>query len=139
MNMALYFRNFAGSGIKTPFDQMRANAMINAQHDTRGMSVLVFNANYLLQEARHQDLYYILSLWAVEPMKRSPVKFRKYPEAGEKALQKRMEIFKNHFYMARHIHDCFVDKAIEHMMIAIDNELSLHCPDLKRSQEMRYA
>ncbi len=139
MNMALYFRNFIGSGIKTPFDQMRANAMINAQHDKRGMSILIFNANYFLQEARHQDLYYILSLWAVEPTKRSPAKFKKYPEAGRKALYKRVETFRKYFYMARHIHDCFVDKAIEHMMIAINNELSILCPDFEKSSEMRYA
>jgi hypothetical protein len=139
MNMALYFRDFSDTGIKTPFDQMRANAMINAQHDTRGMSILVFNANYFLQEARHQDLYYILSLWAVEPTQRSPVKFRKYPEAGKNALYKRMDTFKEHFYKARHIHDCFIDKAIEHMIIAIDNELALLCPNLKQAHEMRYA
>ena len=139
MNLALYTRSFPGTGLKTPFDQMRANAMINARHDTRGMSVLIFNANYFLQEARHHDLYYILSMWAVEPIKRNPVKFKKYPESGKKALYERVEIMKKNFYMARHIHDCFVDKAADHMMIAIDNELSLLCPDLKQSYAMRFA
>ncbi|MCK5374158.1 MAG: hypothetical protein KAJ40_02640 [Alphaproteobacteria bacterium] len=138
MNMALYSRNFSGTGIKTPFDQMRANAMINARHDTRGMSILIFNVNYFLQEARHQDLYYVLSTWAIEPMRRSPAKFKRYPEAGKKALYKRVDICKRNFYMARHIHDCFVDKIVEHMMIAIDNELSLICPDIKHS-DMRCA
>ncbi len=138
--MALYTRDFTGTDIKTPFEQMRSNAMINARHDLRGMSVLIFNANYFLQEARHQDLYYILSLWAVEPTKRSPVKFRKYPKAGRNALYKRVEILRKHFYMAPHIHDCFVDTAIDHMMIAIDNELSIIHPDIKQSHNnMRYA
>ncbi len=136
--MALYFRDFSETGISTPFDQMRANAMINASHDTRGMSILIFNTNAFLQEARHQDLYYILSAWAVEPTKRSPAKFKRYPKAGKKALYKRVEIFKEKFYMAHHIHDYFVDKAVQHMLIAIDNELSLLCPDHQNSS-MCYA
>lgn len=138
MNMALYSRDFTGTGIKTPFDQMRANAMINARHDTRGTSIINFNINAFLQKARHDDLYYILSMWAVEPIMRSPVKFRKHPEAGKKALYKRVASLRKNFYSTRHIADWFADTAYEHMMIAVDNEIALIQPDL-RSQHMRYA
>lgn len=136
--MALYTRDFSGTDINTPFDQMRANAMINARHDTRGTSIINFNINAFLQKARHNDLYYILSMWAVEPINRSPAKFRKHPEAGKRALYKRIESLKNNFYSTRNIADWFTDTAYEHMMIAVDNEIALIQPNL-RDQQMRYA
>lgn len=133
MNMALYARDFTGTGIKTPFDQMRANAMINAQHDTRGMSIINFNISAFLQQAKHDDIYYILSLWAVEPVKRSPAKFRKYAEAGERALYKRAEALKTNFLKTPHIADWLAETAAEHMFSAIEEEMNVLHPDIKKS------
>lgn len=133
MNMALYTRDFSGTGIKTPFDQMRANAMINAKHDVRGMSIINFNINAFLQQARHDDLYYILCQWAVEPIKRSPSKFKRYPEAGERALHKRAIALKNNFVKTPHMPDWLADTALEMMHSAIEEEMLTLCPELKKS------
>lgn len=133
MNMALYARDFTGTGIKTPFDQMRANAMINARHDTRGMSIINFNINAFMQQAKHEDIYHILSLWAVEPVKRSPTKFRKHPEAGERALYKRADVLKDNIYSTPHIPDWLADTAIDYMYAEIAKEMSALRPDLKKS------
>ncbi len=132
--MALYTRDFTGTGIKTPFDQMRANAMINARHDTRGMSIIIFNLNAFLQQARHEDIYHILSLWAIEPLKRSPAKFRKYPEAGEKALYKRAKALQENLYKTPHIPDWLSESALEYMFNAIEQEMSIFSPNLKQSR-----
>tara|TARA_R110001592_G_scaffold20926_11_gene84687 strand:+ start:3513 stop:3929 length:417 start_codon:yes stop_codon:yes gene_type:complete len=133
MNMALYVRDYAGTGIKTPFDKMRANAMINARHDTRGMSIIEFNINAFLQQARHEDVYHILRLWAVEPLKRSPSKFQKYPEAGEKALYKRAQALKDNLLRAPHIGDWLAESASEHMSRAIEQELNVLHSNIKHS------
>jgi len=134
MNMALYARDFTGTGIKTPFDQMRANAMINARHDTRGMSIIIFNLNAFLQQARHEDIYHILSLWAVEPIKRSPAKFKKHPEAGEKALYKRAKALQENLYKTPHIPDWLSETSLEHMFASIEKEMSIFALDQKQSR-----
>ncbi len=138
MNMALYARDFTGTGIKTPFDQMRANAMINAHHDTRGMSIIIFNLNAFLQQARHEDIYHILSLWAIEPLKRSPAKFRKYPKAGKKALYKRAKSLQEKLYKAPHIPDWLSETSLEYMYNSIEKEISAFNMKQKQSH-MRMA
>lgn len=127
MNMSLYARDFTGTGIKTPFDQMRANAIINARHDVSGMSVINFNINAFLQKARHDEIYYILNLWAIEPIKRNPEKFKKYTDFGKRALQKRAEILRRNFEKAPQIHDWFIDTAMSSISEAIEQEIgSIH-------------
>ncbi len=134
MNMELYKRSFVGTQIKTPFDQMRANAMINAQHDERGLSILHFNINAFMRDGRYEDLFYILKLWAVEPMKRQPQKFQRYPLAGYKALMGRIKILETSLAKRANMSQWFIETSAAQMREITDQYIHDLCPDLQEKQ-----
>ncbi len=77
---------FKGTNIKTPFEIMRASAIIHASMDTCGLSLINFNLTTFLTRGREEDAHFILSLWAIEPIKHQTQKFRQNPNAGQQAL-----------------------------------------------------
>ncbi len=137
MNMALYQRDFSSIGIKAPFDQMRANAMINAQHDTRGLSVLLFNINAFLMQGRRRDLVNILQLWAIEPIKRNKHKFKQHPQAGLRALQNRIQVLEDTLSGQPGIGYLFTKDAAADMNAAVEKQMYALCPELEGVQKQR--
>lgn len=134
MNMESYTREFKGSELKTPFDQMRANAMINAGHDDRGLSVLHFNICAFLNQGRRNDIHYILKLWAIEPINKNAQKFRKYPEAGYNALLKRITILEKSLSKHRNIGYWFTKDAAAEMRNALEKEMQNLSPNFLQGE-----
>lgn len=137
MNMALYTRDFSNTGIKAPFDQMRANAMINAQHDTRGLSVLLFNINAFLLQGRRRDIMSILQLWAIEPIKRNKHKFKQHPEAGLRALYNRIHTLEEKLSGQPGIGCLFTKDAAAEMNAMVEQQMYALCPELEGVQQQR--
>lgn len=129
MKTAFNIRDFSGTTIKTAFDQMRANAVINAQHDTRGLSIISFNISAFIQDARYDDAYFLLNKWAVAPILRSPSKFKRYPRAGHDALYKRAMTLAQDLSDKRLIPYWFVESIMEQMNEQIAEHYSRLCPD----------
>lgn len=135
--MALYKRDFSSIGINAPFDQMRANAMINAQHDTRGLSVLLFNISAFLTQGRRKDTLNILKLWAVEPIKRNKAKFKQHPEAGLRALTNRVQILEDSLSGQPGIAYWFTKDAAAGMNAVVEQEIYALCPELGGAEKQR--
>ncbi len=129
MKMVFNTRDFSGTTIKTAFDQMRANAVINAQHDTRGLSVISFNISAFIQDARYDDAYFLLNKWAVAPIIRSPSKFKRYPRAGHDALYKRAITLAQDLSDKRLIPYWFVESIMKQMNEQITDHYARLCPD----------
>lgn len=137
MNMALYTRDFSNIGITAPFDQMRANAMINAQHDKRGLSVILFNINAFLMQGRRRDILNILKLWAVEPIKRNKHKFKQHPEAGLRALCNRIKTLETSLSGQPGVGCLFTKDAAADMIAAVEKQMYALCPELEGVQKQR--
>lgn len=121
MKQSLNARDFAGTQIKTPFEKMRANAIVNAKYDTCGLSIISFNVFAFLQHGKSEDAYFLLRRWAIEPIKRNPVKFMKYPEAGYSALIKRVMKLDRDLAIKQNIPDWFAERATAQMRKAVDD------------------
>lgn len=106
---------FKGTNIKTPFEVMRASAIINANIDTRGLSLINFNLTTFLKKGREEDCYFILSLWAVIPIKNRPQHYIKHPQTGQQALIKRTEELINHLKKRSDTSDYFIEIAHNRM------------------------
>ncbi len=137
MNMALYTRDFSSIGLTIPFDQMRANAMINAQHDTRGISVLLFNINAFLSQGRRRDILNILKMWAIEPIKRNKDQFEQHPEAGLRALMNRIQTLETSLSGQPGIGCLFTKDAAAGMNAMVEKEMYALCPELEGAEKQR--
>lgn len=123
MKQSLSARDFAGTQIKTPFEKMRANAIVNAKYDTCGLSIISFNVFAFLQHGKSQDAHHLLCRWAVEPIRRNPSKFIKYPEAGYSALIKRVMKLDRDLAIKQNIPDWFAERATAQMRKAVDDAM----------------
>ena len=114
---------FKGSGIKTPFEKMRANAIINAKLDTVGMSLINFNITAFLGRSRHEDAFLILSLWAIKPIRDNLNAFQSNPHQGEEALNKRISVLIERFQTRPDMTPAFLDAATIRMNTAVESEI----------------
>ncbi len=129
MRMVYKASDFEGTKIKSAFDQMRANAVINAQHDTRGLSIISFNICAFIQQARFDDAYFVLNEWAVAPLLRNPQKFRKYPRAGMNALYKRAQVLIKDMSKRQNIPYWFIERIQSEMDMNIEEYYAELCPN----------
>lgn len=125
MKKIIRISDFKDTTIKTPFEQMRANAIINATQDAAGLSMINFNITTFLAKHRHEDAYFILSLWAVKPISTQTEKFMQRPEAGQDALKKRAEILMMHFQKRNDVTDAFIETALSHMNSSIQEKTQI--------------
>lgn len=123
MKQSLSARDLAGTEISTPFEKMRANTIVNAKYDTCGLSIISFNVFAFLQHGKSEDAYFLLCRWAIEPIKRNPSKFIKYPEAGYSALIKRVMKLDRDFAIKQNIPDWFAERATAQMRKAVDDAM----------------
>ena len=128
MSTELAISEFKGTNIKTPFEVMRAGAIIHAKMDTRGLSLINFNLTTFLERGREEDSYFILSLWAVEPIKHQTQKFRLSPELGQQALVKRAENLIMHLEKRADTSEYFLNTVLARMTQHINRTLSEICP-----------
>lgn len=118
-------RDFPKSGIKSPFERMRANAIINAKCDAAGYSMINFNITTFLPAERHSDAFMILSLWAIEPIRLAREKFMSHAEEGNKALRARTLHLLENLSKRNDIPSAFIIRAREHMFKTIESELDI--------------
>ena len=125
MEQAIAFQKFKGTCINTPFEKMRARALISADMDARGISLINFNLTAFLHYDKRPGAYLILSLWASEPIRKQVNKFRAYPDEGKQALYKRVYMLGENLRHRKDLPKGFLDKAIIQMKQAVDNEIAL--------------
>ncbi|PCI57076.1 MAG: hypothetical protein COB36_02060 [Alphaproteobacteria bacterium] len=134
MNTELAINKFKGTNIKTPFEIMRAGAIIHANMDTRGLSLINFNLTTFLQRGREEDAYSILSFWAIEPIKHQVQRFIQNPEAGREALIKRVEKLIEHLEKRNDTSDYFLETVFTRMTQHINRTLAEVCPNYDMAQ-----
>ncbi len=127
-------REFSGSTIDTPFEKMRANAILNASHDAKGFSIINFNVSGFLKSAKHNDIIYILCLWAIEPVNKAPSKFEQHPQAGQQALIKRASLLADNLSQRRDLNDDFLQKLRIHMERTIENHMIAFLSNVQEAQ-----
>lgn len=115
MTTILSSKKFKGTNIKTPFEVMRASAIINANIDVRGLSLINFNLTTFLEKGREEDSYFILSLWAVMPIKNQMQRFIEQPQSGQQALIRRVEELLTHLTKRSDTSDYFIEMAYKKM------------------------
>ncbi len=115
---------FKNTGIKTPFEKMRARAIISAGLDAKGLSLINFNLTAFLPTAKRNDAILILCLWAGEPIRKQGEKFRAHPEQGKEALTKRVELLCQNLEQRKDLPNGFLDTAHLKMKEAIHNEMA---------------
>ncbi len=120
MNTTLEPADFKETTIKTAFEQMRANAIINAEHNARGISIIDFNITTFLSKRRQKDALFILGLWAVQPIKQNTERFKDHPIQGQTALQKRAENLIDHLNRRPDISDEFARESLLHIQNIIE-------------------
>ncbi len=120
-------RDFSGTKIRTPLEIMRANAIINASNDHVGMGMINFNITAFLPRSREEDALHILGLWAIEPISKDTSRFRRFPEAGQDALFKRIHALTKHLANRPDVTDSFIEKARNYMKAAVEKELKILC------------
>lgn len=125
MNTTLSPCDFKGTGIKTAFEQMRANAIINAENNKRGISIINFNLTAFLHERRQNDLLFILKNWAVQPLRKDLSRFKFAAREGQKALEHRAQQLANHLSARNDITQEAIKTALSHMNETIAEEISL--------------
>ncbi len=121
---ALVQHEFKGTTIKTPFEKMRANAILNATNDDKGLSIINFNVTGFVKAHKFDDVFYILCLWSVEPLEKAPRKFGRYPEAGEQALKTRAKGLIDNLSNRRDLTHEFIDTLRDGMTKMIENQMS---------------
>ena len=116
-------RDFSGTNIKKPMDKMRAHAIIRAKDDPSGLSIINFNLPAFLHKSRHKDAFFILSMWATEPVRRNSLKFVKYPEQGKQALRLRADALLQHISKREDTCNEFIQSASLYINTAIETEM----------------
>ena len=111
------------TSIMTPMEKMRANAIIRAKHDKAGLSVINFNITHFIPKIYNDSAYFVLSEWAIEPIKSQPNKFAHYPIEGEKALIKRIEILIENLSSRHDIPTEFIQNAKMQMIGAVSRKI----------------
>lgn len=119
------FNAFKGTNIKTPFERMRAKAIICANMDTRGLSLISFNLTTFLKKGREDDAFYILSHWAIEPTKQHTLKFHQNPQTGQQALIGRAEKLIEYLEKREDTSDYFLETVLQYMTQHIKDEITL--------------
>ncbi|PCK00499.1 MAG: hypothetical protein COA45_01585 [Zetaproteobacteria bacterium] len=123
MGETLFLDAFKGTNIKTPFEIMRARSIIHAEINTRGLSLIGFNLTTFMAKGREKDAYFILSLWAVEPISHHVQTFRQNPTIGQQALIKRAKKLIMHLEKRSDTSEKFLDTALQQMTENIDHEI----------------
>lgn len=134
MSTKLTLSQFKGTNIKTPFEIMRANAIIDANMDIRGLSLINFNLTTFLKRGREEDAYFILSFWAIAPIKHQAQKFIQNPQAGQQALIKRTEKLIERLAEREDTSEYFLETVFTRMTQHINRTLSKICPDYDIAQ-----
>lgn len=124
MHTTLGSADFKGTGIKTAFEQMRANAIINADNNARGLSIINFNITAFLARRRQKDALFILGLWAISPIKSNLERFKNYPTDGQKALEKRAENLIVNLQQRPDFSNDFAQELLDHIKTAIAEEIN---------------
>jgi len=116
-------QEFKGANIKTPFEKMRARAIIFAGLDAEGLSLINFNLGAFLNYNKKQDGIMILKFWATQPIKEQTNKFHAHPEAGQKALYKRVDLLTENLKQRKDLPKGFLETATTEMKNAIECEI----------------
>ncbi len=125
MEKAVAFQQeFKGTNIKTPFEKMRARAIISSGLDAEGLSLINFNLSAFLSYDKRQDGIIILKFWATQPIREQTDKFRTHPETGKQALYKRVNLLEGNLKQRKDLPKGFLDNAITEMKSTIDKEIS---------------
>lgn len=123
-NQIAILPEFEGTTIKTPFEKLRARAIINAGLDAQGLSLIHFNLPAFLSTEKRNDAILILCLWASEPIRKQPKQFRNFPDQGQAALDKRTDILRDHLEKRKDLPHGFLDTAHTRMKEAIAKEMA---------------
>lgn len=115
---------FKGTNIKTPFEKMRARAIISAGLDTQGISLINFNLTAFLSPEKRNDAIIILCIWATEPARKQRNKCKAYPEQAKLALYKRVETLRNFLEKRQDLPEGFSENAYRKMVDAINHEIN---------------
>lgn len=113
---------FSNTSIKTPFEKMRARAIVNASLNAQGLSLINFNLTAFL--SRPNDATLILCLWAIEPIQQYSEKFRQHPQEGENALIDRVHNLAIHLQKRSDLPQNFLEHAQAQMKEAITKEMA---------------
>lgn len=124
MGAEIVDRDFTGTTIRKPMEKMRAHAIIRAADDPSGLSMINFNITPFLLSTRKQDAFFILGLWATEPVRRAPGKFVRFPEAGKDALITRTNALMKNLVRREDVKDTFVEEAKIHIFEMIEHEIN---------------
>lgn len=125
MNTTLTPGDFNGTTIKTAFEQMRANAIINAENSIRGVSIIDFNIGSFLGPRRQQDALFILGHWAIQPIRLNTSRFIEQPQRGKDALEHRARQLINHLENRAEVSHDFAATILEHIQKIIAEEINL--------------
>ncbi|MGH1402813.1 MAG: hypothetical protein ACRBDL_01070 [Alphaproteobacteria bacterium] len=117
-------QTYKGTNIRTAVDKMRAQAIIRAKHDKTGLSLVHFNLTHFMHKSRHEDAFFILSQWAVEPVRRQQKKFFQSPKEGHKALHGRINTLIESLRARKDTNDEFVENARIHMIGTIERVMA---------------
>ena len=131
MGLNLNDRDFPGTGIKNPAEKMRAMAIINAKDDLAGISKINFSLTAFLQKGHFTDICIVLEQWATEPIRNTPNKFIRFPEAGKQALIHRSNKLLDNLKQRRDLSPpnirtikTFMHNAIERKIMCLDSRNS---------------
>lgn len=124
MSPSLKPEDFKGTTIKTAFEQMRANAILNAENNVRGMSIINFNVACFLGKHRHNDALFIFAHWAIQPIKKDSERFKRNPIEGQDALKLRANQLTTHLSQREDISEEFSQTLLHHMKNVIAKEIS---------------
>ena len=134
MGTALSQKDFReNTTLRTPLEQMRANSMVSANHDKRGMSIISFNINAFLEPSKQDDALFILGRWAINPIQKNPTRFQNHPTEGKKALEGRAKTLINNLSTRKDMPVYFLEKLQTHMQVEIESEINLLCAMQQKS------
>lgn len=115
---------FKGTTIKTPFEKMRARAIIGSGLDAQGLSLINFNLTAFLPYGKREDAILILCLWASEPVHKQHAKCQSNPEQAKIALYKRVDLLKENLEKRSDLPNGFLENAHTKMKEAINKEMA---------------
>ncbi len=115
---------YKGTNIKSAVDKMRAKAIIRAGHDKTGLSLVHFNLSHFMIKSKHEDAFFILSQWAVEPIRTKPQVFIAQPREGYKSLHNRLNILLDSIKKREDATQEFVELSRMHMVGTVERIMS---------------
>ncbi len=115
---------YKGTNIKSAVDKMRAKAIIRAGYDTSGLSMVHFNLAHFMAKSKHEDAFFILSQWAVEPIRTKPQIFLAQPREGYKSLHNRLNILLTSLRKREDATEEFIEIARMHMVGTVERVMS---------------